>query len=1240
MKPLYTILLILSFSVSGFTQPLKGKHFVLDNNLSGEDRQYTARDYIKLKPGFEYTPETGKSFVGEIDPTLVVATDYNEPPTAWSNDLPAGSLPGSVNVSNTGAATYSIPIALPPGTAGMMPQLAISYNSQSGDGMLGRGWTISGFSAISRVPATLFHDGLVDGVDFDGNDRFALDGQRLVNTSGEYGADGTVYHTEIESFSKITSHGTAGRGPAMFEVLTKSGMRLYYGYTGDSRIEAQGKSDVLVWLLNKAQDPFGNFYTIEYEESNSEFYPVKIEYTGNADITPYNSIELYYTEKTDKSTAYIAGSRVNSTVLLSDIKIKHENRLIRKYSFKYDFNDFSRLTEILYYEDKDKQLNSTKIEWGDETSIYFEEDTHNNIYADGGNRDIFPGDYDGDGRTDLFIVQYAGVEEKMATEFKYFRATENNGFDELFVYEDLSYEDYSLTVGDFNGNGKHDISFSYKDNDDYKIKYGFIISDQLVIEDCDLLNTSVKVRLYTADFNGDSKGDIIMERVYTNVTSYYAHCYGDDVYYSLTDALGDKIMIADFLGSGKDQILFYGGVNGFELFEFDAHKKEFTGIKTTLGFYQKENDDYLTTDVNGDGKSDLISYSEDRIRVGFSDGMGSFPFANQYYRDVNDNFCYYLAGDYNGDGRSELIEYIHDYGDAGGHEDDIITIKIYKLNPYATIQFVVTSEYLNLASSYSISGYSSDDPIYRAHVSSSADFNGDGKTDFLLQPNRPFLKLKTLFVNPEETIGKVKSITNGLNSTIHIEYAPLTTTDENIYDPSGQNTNYFYPMGVIRAPLYVVNSTSTPNGVGGTETLNYKYTNAIVHKKGLGFLGFDRIEKSNSQFRTISNFSFFPSWLDYPALAPIPVSIQKRTINGTLLSVQNNTIKGRRLNNNKTLFWYPDEHYEQDLLSDIQINKSYVYDNYGNATQTITDYNGEGTHTVNFTYGTHGSWCPNKPETKTISMQRPDMPTYTRQSQFIYYPNGQLKKAVSDPNLANTITTEYFYNDCGLPTGSQTTAPGEETRNTSQTYDNKFRFVTSQTDVLGFTSFATYDSETGNTLSETDINGHTTTYRYDDFGRLSQTRFPDGTSAYQNIDWYKERDIANAHTVSISGADGQSPVTTYFDRLGRKIRTESLSFFDNQTVISETEYNAKGQVRESTEAHFEGQTGNSTLYYYDNYGRPTATVSDAGSLQYYYAVDDNPRKNKIIYPDGSFKISILNNFGEAQSIEDNGGTIN
>jgi len=164
-----------------------------------------------------------------------------------------GTLAGSLSVDQ-GAATYSIPIEVPPGTAGMAPEVSLNYSSQGGNGIAGVGWSLGGLSVIHRCPQTLAQDNRIDGVSFDSNDRFCIDGQRLVNIRGADGGNGTEYRTEVNGYSRIISYGQAGNGPAWWEVKTKSGLTMRYGSTENSRIEAQGRSDVSIWALSRTTE--------------------------------------------------------------------------------------------------------------------------------------------------------------------------------------------------------------------------------------------------------------------------------------------------------------------------------------------------------------------------------------------------------------------------------------------------------------------------------------------------------------------------------------------------------------------------------------------------------------------------------------------------------------------------------------------------------------------------------------------------------------------------------------------------------------------------------------------------------------------------------------------------------------------------------------------------------------------------------------------------------------------------
>ena len=149
-----------------------------------------------------------------------------------STAINAGRTAGALDVSATGGANYTIPISIPPGLGKNIPQIALSYNSQAGKGIAGLGWNIAGLSSIIRISTSMFHYGRTDGVNLNENDRFALDGQRLILKSGAYGTDGVEYQTENYSNIIIISHGSIpngnSNGPEYFEVLYPDGSKVFY----------------------------------------------------------------------------------------------------------------------------------------------------------------------------------------------------------------------------------------------------------------------------------------------------------------------------------------------------------------------------------------------------------------------------------------------------------------------------------------------------------------------------------------------------------------------------------------------------------------------------------------------------------------------------------------------------------------------------------------------------------------------------------------------------------------------------------------------------------------------------------------------------------------------------------------------------------------------------------------------------------------------------------------------------
>src|SRR5258708_2799922 len=90
------------------------------------------------------------------------------------------SAPGQFAVGPMGAATYAIPIALPPGTAGVMPALSLQYTSQAGNGLLGVAWAPGGLPLIGRCRTTMAHAVALSSVNYHAPARSSLDGQRFL----------------------------------------------------------------------------------------------------------------------------------------------------------------------------------------------------------------------------------------------------------------------------------------------------------------------------------------------------------------------------------------------------------------------------------------------------------------------------------------------------------------------------------------------------------------------------------------------------------------------------------------------------------------------------------------------------------------------------------------------------------------------------------------------------------------------------------------------------------------------------------------------------------------------------------------------------------------------------------------------------------------------------------------------------------------------------------------------------
>lgn len=244
---------------------------------------------------------------GHNPPRLLVAADPLSDAVA--------ATPAEFRVNESGAATYSVPIFVVPGTAGVAPRLSLNYSSRGGYGPLGRGWSLGGLSAITRCRATreagdflgsATPDGSPRPINFTESDRFCLDGQRLVPSTASCPAVSgmvvTVLATEIESFQRVCAYAPASgnNGPAFFSVERKDGSISWYGdrdnnananrQDGYFESTAPGHTTkALSWAQTRFQDSSGNTIDFIYSKNpagtgTGEHLISEVRYTGKVKL--------------------------------------------------------------------------------------------------------------------------------------------------------------------------------------------------------------------------------------------------------------------------------------------------------------------------------------------------------------------------------------------------------------------------------------------------------------------------------------------------------------------------------------------------------------------------------------------------------------------------------------------------------------------------------------------------------------------------------------------------------------------------------------------------------------------------------------------------------------------------------------------------------------------------------------------------------------------------------------------
>lgn len=624
--------------------------------------------------------------------------------TYVNNPVAPGTLPYSGTLfadPNTGAAVYSYPIEVPPGTNGLQPYLALTYNSHnhiSYPELTGSGWSLTQ-NYIQRDTEHTSWD--------TGDDKFILylngESHELVYDS----SDGR-YHTEIESYMSIRELG-GGQGyfNEYWEVRAKDGTFYRFGYNQDSELESNQHSYVYRWYLDLVIDTHGNTITYSYSTNPNSgsigvMYLDTIQYNNGGErwITfGHEPLPAYW-------TIFSNGQKILRTRRLSEINIWVNGVRERRYLISYTMNDVgtrSYISSITRVGSDGSTLppttfSYTVIEKGwmrdsgleDKLPDYLE---FSYDQVDAGARLI---DLNRDGMIDILQNIRWKIIAKEAYLNSYggglnidssYTPPEDSKFINRFDWTPM---DVGVRLGDYNGDGYPDLLRGFYDEDLGEEYYDIWentgngwshSSKEFVTRFSTVLDNSnnyeyVDEGVRLADLNGDGYVDILKAKAGTTKKAWInnnGNWYVDTkwvlpsgVYFIESDGDDEGVRLVDINGDGL-----------VDLYRSDDSGNKDLWLNTGSGWESDSNwpvnklpdnvdggnDDegVRIADVNGDGLADVIraqsSARESYVSTGedwMLDSSWNVPSEAEFVMNNGDNEGTRLA-DIDGDGSVDII---------------------------------------------------------------------------------------------------------------------------------------------------------------------------------------------------------------------------------------------------------------------------------------------------------------------------------------------------------------------------------------------------------------------------------------------------------------------------------------------------------------------------------------------------------------------------------------------------------
>jgi YD repeat-containing protein len=1179
----------------------------------------------------------------------------------------AGSTAGNLSVTPAGTASYNIPIAIPPGSAGMAPSLAIQYSNGAGNGLLGVGWSLTGLSSISRCARTIAQDTVHGGIDLTANDRFCLDGQRLMLKPGAittYGAANTVYGTELETLAKVTAIGTTGSGPSSFTVLQPDGSTRLYGATADSQmtLALNSVTSVVNWALNKVTDARGNYYIITYTKDvpNNQYYVKQVDYTGNAiapALSPYNSVKFNYDfTRSDVESGYNLGTKSLGTARMINIQTYAGTTLVRTYSFGYDVSTptvRSRLTSISECDGAGLCHTPTTFSYNNDvpnlggasysTGIVFSTTGISHPYETWA-------DVNGDGRPDFCYLLGVGTPPTMASTSQYYPSYDLHcllstatGFgSDVLVVSGLLGKSLIQFI-DINADGKTDACV----NNTCYLSTGTTFNTAIALP---ARNTVSRLQWFV-DLEGRGLNDLC----YVDVGAAYKPGFTPG-YGGISDT---NIYCARNSGNGFGAPASIGTIP--EILTSGECQWGDPAMPTPL--YCPLN---LATwaDISGDGIPSLCVRDTDVIWSG-SKLVPAVTKAGRYHCRK------YLAGtlgpdiatpaaadlgwedsqifvDVNGDGKADFCRIMNDKTPActlstgtGWGETITSTVTFTVANSsasnhasvnwadvngdgkvdvcgryYDTVTLLQTYACLPIQSTASGAQFSPVRQLISTTLIGDAliDWNGDGLSNFCGSSQ--------CTSSTQNYPDLLNSITNGLGAISSLSYSTLA--DTNIYTKGAGAT---YPQLDVQDSSHVVSALTSSDGIGGANTTGYHYYYGRSDLQGRGFLGYQVMDSAPP------NGLYNQTWFlqPFPYTGSVGTALTYRRDNWAVLSRTDNYYTTKSLGAGRNYVHATSStakayDYNGAFLSWVESSSTPSFDTANpndamlltqaetastkDSTGTLDGYS---TTTTTTFQNTPATWLLGLPTSITITKAMSGAVSLTRNTVMSYFTNGLLKQSIVEPNnggIAGETTlklqTDYTYDPKfgNLATATVSGANIVTRKTTDLTYDAKGQFVSASKNALGHNETRTYDERFGSIKSLTGPNLLPTNWTYDGFGRMATETRADGTRT----------------TVTYTDCPGCWSTLPYLRYTSAKTDTVAAT----GASISPTTVTINdifGRAFESYYLSFDGVNNVFQDWRYDNLGRLStqyAPYKAGDTLRPVTTAYDNlNRPTSTTYPDGS-----------------------